>query len=53
MPYFKDAATPVDVADCGGVTDYEATGSSPRAGSRLLPSKERAAVLTAPPMTSG
>ncbi len=31
MPYFKDAATPVDVADCGGVTGYAATGSSPRA----------------------
>ena len=33
MPYFKDAATPADVADGGGVRGYAATGSSPRAGS--------------------
>ena len=31
IPYFKDAATPADVADGGGVTGYAATGSSPRA----------------------
>ena len=31
MPSFKDAATPADVADGGGVTGYAATGSSPRA----------------------
>ena len=29
IPYFKDAATPADVADGGGVTGYAATGSSP------------------------
>ena len=32
IPYFKDAATPADIADGGGVTGYAATGSSPRAG---------------------
>ena len=31
IPYFKDAATPANVADGGGVTGYAATGSSPRA----------------------
>ena len=36
MPYFKDAATPADVADGGGVRGYAATGSSPRAGSRTF-----------------
>ena len=36
MPYFKDATTPVDVADCGGVTGYAATGSSPRARGAVI-----------------
>lgn len=33
MPYFKDVATPADVADGSSVTGYAATESSPRAGS--------------------
>ena len=37
MPYFKDVATPADVADGGGVRGYAATGSSPRAGSSDCP----------------
>ena len=32
IPYFKDAATPANVADGGGVTGYAATGSSPARG---------------------
>ena len=35
MPYFKDAATPADVAD-GGVRGYAATGSSPRARGAVI-----------------